>query len=107
MRRKITGGNMKAYDQQTIDEIRALYRQGISTYELADQYYCCRQTIWEYVKGIKDRSRRMDTNKLTNRQINDIRRFLQMGLKKAVIIRRLGISKPTLYRYINLFKVGA
>jgi len=55
----------KAHMPETIKEIRNRYYNGESTYRLADQYYVCRQTIWEYVKDIKDRARETRKRNIT------------------------------------------
>jgi DNA-binding NarL/FixJ family response regulator len=43
----------KVLTEEKIAEVRRLYRQGYSTYMLAEQYYVCRSTIWLYVKDIR------------------------------------------------------
>jgi len=47
----------KALLPEQIIEVCQLYQQGYSTYHIAPIYFCCRQTIWEYVKHIKVRDK--------------------------------------------------
>ena len=45
----------KALLPEQIKEVCEMYKKGYSTYYIAEKYYCCRRTIWEYVKHIKER----------------------------------------------------
>jgi len=93
---------MKAYGQQTIDEIRTLYRQGFSTYELSEQYYCCRQTIWEYVKDIKERKKNRCKRKLNDERIAQVKEARRLGTQRKELAMMLGVSGATISRWVKV-----
>jgi DNA invertase Pin-like site-specific DNA recombinase len=90
--------NPKALTDSQIAEVRQKYTSGISTYDLAEQYYCCRQTIWEYVKDIKDRQR-TSKRKLPSERIQQIKNGKSLGTFTHEIARMMNISRQTVWRY--------
>ena len=88
---------MRALTNDQISEVRLRYEAGESTYTLADEYYCCRQTIWEYVKDIK--RPRQPSHKTPDHIISLIRSARKMGTRCTEIARILGVSRQTVSRY--------
>jgi biotin operon repressor len=89
---------VKALTDEQINEVRLRYKAGESTYVLSDEYYCCRQTIWEYVKDIKDRTR-PPSHKTPIHIIRLIRSARKMGTRATEIASMLDISRQTVSRY--------
>ncbi len=90
---------MKALDDSTIQIIRHLYQHGASTYELADQYYVCRETIWQYVKDIKNRNKNLHKRKLSNNRIEQVKAARRLGVRCTELADMLQVSRMTISRW--------
>jgi biotin operon repressor len=90
--------NPKALTESQITEVRQRYTQGESTYDMAEEYYCCRQTIWEYVKDIKDRPK-TSKRKTPEHIIKLIKSARKVGTRGVEIARMLDVSRMTVSKY--------
>lgn len=81
------------------EEIRQQYRNGLSTRELSDNYYCDHVVIWKIVRDIK--VKKISKQRLHDNRIKQIRDMHNIGVFGTHIARVLGISKYTVYNYLR------
>ena len=92
----------RIYDDEKIEEIRALYKHGLSCYQLSEIYYVHPNTIRNYCLDIIRSNRGTREGKLTFQQRAEMVRRYESGESAAALGTEYGVASTAVYYFLGV-----